>query len=94
MEYLGKIMEFALVSLQKLSAPANEVNLLDAHQKVLTELADICRADNSNHAHAIALVKGLRFVLQEIQVSIVIISETLILYKNIKDLNKTCFKST
>ncbi|KAJ9538232.1 hypothetical protein OSB04_030965 [Centaurea solstitialis] len=68
MEYLGKIMEFALVSLQKLSAPANEVNLKDAHQNVLGELADICRADDSNHSHAIALVKGLRFVLEQIQV--------------------------
>ncbi|GJS23454.1 T-complex protein 11 [Tanacetum coccineum] len=68
MEYLGKIMEFALVSLQKLSAPANENNLKDAHQKVLRELADICRTDNSNHSHAIALVKGLRFVLKQIQV--------------------------
>ncbi|KAD6795456.1 hypothetical protein E3N88_06352 [Mikania micrantha] len=68
MEYLGKIMEFSLVSLQKLSAPANEINLKEAHQKVLSELADICRADYSNHSHAIALVKGLRFVLQQIQV--------------------------
>ncbi|XP_076887685.1 uncharacterized protein LOC143537905 [Bidens hawaiensis] len=67
MEYLGKIMEFSLVSLQKLSAPANESNLKEAHQKVLTELADMCRANNSNHSHAIALVKGLRFVLQQIQ---------------------------
>ncbi|XP_071713927.1 uncharacterized protein [Rutidosis leptorrhynchoides] len=68
MEYLGKIMEFALVNLQKLSAPANENNLKDAHQKVLSELADICRADDSNRSYAIALVKGLRFVLQQIQV--------------------------
>ncbi|KAI3774489.1 hypothetical protein L1987_49047 [Smallanthus sonchifolius] len=68
MEYLGKIMEFSLVSLHKLSAPANESNLKDAHQKVLSELADICRADDSNHSYAIALVKGLRFVLQQIQV--------------------------
>ncbi|KAK1414663.1 hypothetical protein QVD17_30412 [Tagetes erecta] len=68
MEYLGKIMEFALVSLQKLSAPANEINLKDAHQKVLRELADICHADDSNRSHAIALVKGLRFVLEQIQV--------------------------
>ncbi|KAI3788928.1 hypothetical protein L2E82_01710 [Cichorium intybus] len=68
MEYLGKIMEFALISLQKLSAPANENNLKEAHQKVLQELADICQKDDSNHSHAIALVKGLRFVLEQIQV--------------------------
>lgn len=70
MEYLGRIMAFSLVSLQKLSAPANETSLKEAHQKVLSELADICRSDDSNHSHAIALVKGLRFVLLEIQVYI------------------------
>ncbi|KAI3712413.1 hypothetical protein L1987_70969 [Smallanthus sonchifolius] len=67
MEYLGKIMKFALVSMQKLSAPANEIILKDAHQKVLRELADICQVDDSNRSHAIALVKGLRFVLEQIQ---------------------------
>ncbi|MBD4019142.1 hypothetical protein GUI04_08955, partial [Xanthomonas citri pv. citri] len=68
MEYLGKIMEFALISLQKLSSPANENNLKEAHQKVLTELSNICQKDHSTHSHAIALVKGLRFVLEQIQV--------------------------
>ncbi|KAL8242403.1 hypothetical protein R6Q59_012705 [Mikania micrantha] len=67
MEYLGKILEFALLSLQKLSAPANEFSLKDVHHKVLRELSDICQADDSNRSNAIALVKGLRFVLKEIQ---------------------------
>ncbi|KAK9059598.1 hypothetical protein SSX86_020302 [Deinandra increscens subsp. villosa] len=67
MEYLGKIMEFTLGSLQKLSSPANEINLKDAHHKVLRELADTCQADDSNRSHVVALVKGLRFVLEQIQ---------------------------
>lgn len=68
MEYLGRIMEFALVSLQKLSAVAHENQLKESHQKVLLELAELCQAgDGSNRSHAIALVKGLRFVLEQIQ---------------------------
>ncbi|XP_023740128.1 uncharacterized protein LOC111888231 [Lactuca sativa] len=69
MEYLGRIMEFSLVSLQKLSAIAHENKLKESHQKVLSELAELCQAgDGSNHSHAIALIRGLRFVLEEIQV--------------------------
>ncbi|KAL4580724.1 hypothetical protein LXL04_016926 [Taraxacum kok-saghyz] len=69
MEYLGTIMEFALVNLQKLSAIAHENKLKESHQKVLLELAELCQAgDGTNSSHAIALVKGLRFVLEQIQV--------------------------
>ncbi|KAK3016322.1 hypothetical protein RJ639_007302 [Escallonia herrerae] len=68
-EYLGKILEFALVTLQKLSAPASEGELKTSHQKLLGELSEICQSgEGSNHSHVIALVKGLRFVLEEIQV--------------------------
>lgn len=69
MEYLGTIMEFSLVSLQKLSAIAHENQLKESHQKVISELAELCQAgDGSNRSHAIALIKGLRFVLEQIQV--------------------------
>ncbi|XAR49381.1 hypothetical protein NMG60_11032564 [Bertholletia excelsa] len=68
MDYLGKVLEFALITLQKLSAPANEDEEKIVHQKLLRELAEICQAgDGSNHSHAIALIKGLRFVLEQIQ---------------------------
>ncbi|XP_059653509.1 uncharacterized protein LOC132300457 [Cornus florida] len=68
MDYLGKILEFALVTLQKLSAPASEDELKAAHQKLLEELAEICQAtDGSNYSHVIALLKGLRFLLEQIQ---------------------------
>lgn len=64
-------MEFSLVSLQKLSAIAHENKLKESHQKVLSELAELCQAgDGSNHSHAIALIRGLRFVLEEIQVHV------------------------
>ncbi|KAJ9552328.1 hypothetical protein OSB04_016373 [Centaurea solstitialis] len=69
MEYLGTVMEFALVSLQKLSAVAHENRLKESHKKVVLELAELCQAgDGSNLSHAVALVKGLRFVLEQIQV--------------------------
>lgn len=71
MDYLGKIMEFALVSVQKLSAAANENKLKEAHQKVLIELAEICHDGNgSNYSHVVALIKGLCFVLEQIKVCV------------------------
>ncbi|GFY89353.1 T-complex protein 11 [Actinidia rufa] len=69
MDYLGKILQFSLTTLQKLSAPATEDELKVAHLSMLKELAEICQAGNdSNHSHIIALIKGLRFVLEQIQV--------------------------
>ncbi|KAI8027313.1 T-complex protein 11-like protein 1 [Camellia lanceoleosa] len=68
MDYLGKILDFALITLQKLSAPAKEDELKVAHLKLLKELAKICRAGNgSNQSYIVALIKGLRFVLEQIQ---------------------------
>ncbi|KAI3723841.1 hypothetical protein L2E82_35602 [Cichorium intybus] len=65
MEYLGKIMDFALISLQKLSAPANENNFKEAYQKVLQELADICQKDDSNHSQHLYL-QSQHLYLQEL----------------------------
>ncbi|CAI9769300.1 unnamed protein product [Fraxinus pennsylvanica] len=66
--YLGKILDFALITLQKLSAPAYEDELKEKHQKFLKELTEICWAsDGSENSHVIALIKGLRFVLEQIQ---------------------------
>ncbi|XP_072950674.1 uncharacterized protein [Typha angustifolia] len=66
--YLGNIMEYSLGLLQTLSAPANEDDMKKAHQKLLSELADISQSDGKrNSSFIIAMIKGLRFVLQEIQ---------------------------
>ncbi|XAR56338.1 hypothetical protein NMG60_11036783 [Bertholletia excelsa] len=68
MDYLGKLLEFALITLQKLSAPANEDELKVSHLKLLKELNEICQAGNgSSHSQTVALIKGLRFVLEQIQ---------------------------
>lgn len=68
--YLGKILDFALITLQKLSAPAKVDELKIAHQKFLADLSEICQAtdDASNKLHITALVKGLQFVMEQMQV--------------------------
>lgn len=67
--YLGRILEFALVTLQKLSAPANDDELKAANQRLLKELAEICETrEKPNHSPTFAIIKGLRFVLEQIQV--------------------------
>lgn len=66
MDYLQKIMDFTLLTLQKLSSPAKEEELKANCQKLFGELADICR-DGSENSFILALVRGLRFVLEEMQ---------------------------
>ncbi|KAH8514690.1 hypothetical protein H0E87_007494 [Populus deltoides] len=66
--YCGKILEFALVTLQKLSSPAHEDEMKALHQKMLKELARTCQTeDESKYSHIATMMKGLRFVLQQIQ---------------------------
>uniref|UniRef100_A0A6M2EXE5 T-complex protein 11 n=1 Tax=Populus davidiana TaxID=266767 RepID=A0A6M2EXE5_9ROSI len=66
--YCGKILEFALVTLQKLSSPAHEDEMKALHQKMLKELAQTCQTeDESKYSHIATMIKGLRFVLQQIQ---------------------------
>ncbi|KAG5229285.1 T-complex [Salix suchowensis] len=66
--YCGKILEFALVTLQKLSSPAKEDEMKALHQKLLKELAETCQTqDELKHPHIAAMIKGLRSVLEQIQ---------------------------
>lgn len=68
MDYLGKILEFALVTFEKLSAPANDEELKSSHCKLLEELREIFKVgDKSNASISFVVIKGLRYVLQEIQ---------------------------
>lgn len=78
MEYFGKILEYALVTLRKLSSPASDNDLVSTHYKFLKELAETLQAeDDSKASRALAITKGLRFVLQQIQVFIPFIAGTL-----------------
>ncbi|KAF9602130.1 hypothetical protein IFM89_025175 [Coptis chinensis] len=67
--YLGKILEFALVTLQKLSAPASEDEMIKTRKKLLNELHEISRTgEESNTSFVIAMIKGLQFVLEQTQI--------------------------
>ncbi|KAK8568114.1 hypothetical protein V6N12_006678 [Hibiscus sabdariffa] len=67
-DYLGRILGFALNTLQQLSSPANDDEMKAANQRLLKELAEICEAkDKPNHSPALAMIKGLQFVLEQIQ---------------------------
>ncbi|CAN8246792.1 unnamed protein product [Cochlearia groenlandica] len=69
MDYLGNILEFSLGILLKLSAPANEEEIRTTHHKLMTELGEIAPVEGqTNSLYAVLMVKGLRFVLQHIQI--------------------------
>ncbi|XP_043709314.1 uncharacterized protein LOC122658425 isoform X2 [Telopea speciosissima] len=68
MVYLGKVLEYALVTLQMLSAPATEEEMKTTHKKLLNELGEVSQAaDKSNASFVLATIKGLHFVLEQIQ---------------------------
>ncbi|XP_057512748.1 uncharacterized protein LOC130794802 isoform X1 [Actinidia eriantha] len=63
MDYLGKILECALTTLQKLSTPATEDELKAAHLSMLKELVEICQTENySDHLHSITLINLCIFI--------------------------------
>ncbi|PKA57147.1 hypothetical protein AXF42_Ash002451 [Apostasia shenzhenica] len=67
-DYLGRILEYALLMQRKLSAPATENELKKTHDKFLNELFSISQSDGNSKRHFVFLmVKGLRFVLEQIQ---------------------------
>ena len=69
--YFGKILDYALITLRKLSAPAYEDELNKKHQKFMKDLAETFWAGkNSENSHIMALIKGLRFALEQIKVLI------------------------
>lgn len=65
MDYLGRILEFAMTTLQKLCAPDKEDEIKTSYHKLLKELGEI--SDKANASFALLMIMGLRFVLQEIQ---------------------------
>ncbi|XP_059299444.1 uncharacterized protein LOC132052096 isoform X2 [Lycium ferocissimum] len=68
MDYFGRILEFALVTLQKLSAPLIEDQLITNHQKFLKELGESTQGGgNSTALFADLVIKGLQFVLTQIK---------------------------
>ncbi|KAG9440332.1 hypothetical protein H6P81_020497 [Aristolochia fimbriata] len=68
LDYLGRVLRYALITLQKLSAPANEEEMKRRNSEVLNELGEISHANHTlDSSFVVAIVKGLRFVLEQIQ---------------------------
>lgn len=68
-DYLGKVLDLALVTLRKLSSPAKDIEIQITHQNLLKELQEMSQSgDKLDSASALLMVKGLRFVLEQIQV--------------------------
>ncbi|XP_073048481.1 uncharacterized protein [Primulina eburnea] len=58
-DYFGKILEYALIILQKLSAPTYQNELKEKRQKFMAELAETRWAnDSSGYSNIITLIKG------------------------------------
>ncbi|XP_073048490.1 uncharacterized protein [Primulina eburnea] len=60
-DYFGKILEYALIILQKLSAPTYQNELKEKRQKFMAELAETRWAnDSSGYSNIITLIKDSR----------------------------------
>ncbi|KAK9110144.1 hypothetical protein Sjap_018204 [Stephania japonica] len=68
MEYFGKILDFSLATLRKLSALDKENKMMNVHKQLMDELHEISRDKSKlNVSFIVAMIKGLRFVLEQIQ---------------------------
>ncbi|XP_037485700.1 uncharacterized protein LOC119364345 [Triticum dicoccoides] len=67
-QYLGQILQYSLDMVRKLSAAAKDDEMKASHDKLLNEL-DASSEDNDNGVSSfiIAVIKGLRFTLEEIK---------------------------
>ncbi|OEL18748.1 hypothetical protein BAE44_0020234 [Dichanthelium oligosanthes] len=65
-QYLGQILQYSLDMVRKLSAAAKEDEMKKSHNILLSELAASSEA-NDNGTFVIAVIKGLRFILEEIK---------------------------
>ncbi|CAN4098006.1 unnamed protein product [Withania somnifera] len=68
MDYFGRILEFSLVTLRKLSTPLIEDQLKTNHQKFMKELGESTQGgENTTALFAALIIKGLQFVLRQIK---------------------------
>lgn len=67
-QYLGQILQYSLDMVRKLSAAAKEDGMKKNHDKLLSELSTNSEVnENGVNSFAIAVIKGLRFILEEIK---------------------------
>lgn len=68
-QYLGQILQYSLDMVRQLSAAAKEDEMKKNHDKLLSGLSTNSEVnDNGINSFAIAVIKGLRFILEEIKV--------------------------
>ncbi|KAL5215428.1 hypothetical protein ABZP36_006829 [Zizania latifolia] len=67
-QYLGQILQYSLDVVRKLSAPAKDDAMKKSHDQLLSELATSSEVnDNGISSFVIAVIRGLRFTLEEIK---------------------------
>ncbi|XP_066342910.1 uncharacterized protein [Miscanthus floridulus] len=67
-QYLGQILQYSLDMVRELSAAAKEDEMKKNHDKLLSELSTNSEVnDNGINSFVIAVIKGLRFILEEIK---------------------------
>lgn len=68
-QYLRQILQYSLDMVRKLSAAAKEDEMKKSHEKLLSELSTNSEVkDNGINSFVIVVIKGLRFILEEIKV--------------------------
>ena len=68
-QYLWQILQYSLDMVCKLSAAAKEDEMKKSHEKLLSELAASSEVNDSGiNSFVVAVIKGLRFILEEIKV--------------------------
>ncbi|XP_051216913.1 uncharacterized protein [Lolium perenne] len=67
-QYLGHILQYSLGMVRKLSSPAKEDEMKISHDKLLSELIEHSESNNGGpYAFVIAVIKGLRFTMEELK---------------------------
>jgi len=67
-QYLWQILQYSLDMVCKLSAAAKEDEMKKSHEKLLSELAASSEVNDSGiNSFVVAVIKGLRFILEEIK---------------------------
>jgi len=79
MDYFGRILEYALLTLQKLSAPANDDEMKTSHHELLKELEEISQiGEKSTASFALLMIRGLRYSRYRYQFQVYIYASLLL----------------
>lgn len=82
MEYLHRLLDYASGLILKLGSPARDSPAKAAHDSLVKELSATVSSDSKDTQTAFftTLVKGLRFIFEQLQVKSIIVSQFVIRY--------------